>query len=76
MRSDAIVLTCAIPGAFAIGLSAGYPLAGAHGERSFTGEANGFALWQSDIGEALVAAILENSGTQKEEPMYELPACR
>lgn len=50
-----------IPGVFAIGLSAGYPLAGRYGEPSFTGQANGLALWQSDIGEELVLQLLESS---------------
>lgn len=49
----------AVPGVFALGLSAGYPLAGTHGEPSFTGEANGLALWQGDIGEDLVRQLLE-----------------
>lgn len=55
---------CIISGAFGIGLSAGYPLAGIHGESSFRGEANGLALWQSDIGEALITMLLEDSSTQ------------
>jgi hypothetical protein len=49
-----------IPGVFAIGLSAGYPLAGRYGEPSFTGQANGLALWQSDIGEELVLQLLKS----------------
>ncbi len=48
-----------VPGVFALGLSAGYPLAGVHGESNFTGQANGLALWQSEVGEDLVAQVLE-----------------
>lgn len=48
-----------IPGVFAIGLAAGYPLAGVHGESSFTAQANGLALWQSDIGANLVSQLLD-----------------
>lgn len=48
-----------IPGVFALGLSAGYPLAGRYGEPGFTGQANGLALWQSDIGEELTSQLLE-----------------
>jgi hypothetical protein len=47
-----------IAGAFAMGLAAGYPLGGVHGEPSFNGEANGLALWQSDIGETLIHQLL------------------
>ena len=43
---------------YALGLSAGYPLGGRYGERSFRGEANGLALWQSDIGAEIAANIL------------------
>ena len=50
---------CPIPGLFGIGLSDGYPLSGVHGEPSFTGQANGLALWQSDIGENLVKQLLK-----------------
>jgi hypothetical protein len=48
-----------IPGVFAMGLAAGYPLAVTHGEPSFTDQANGLALWQSDIGEDLVSQLLD-----------------
>ncbi len=48
-----------IAGVFALGLSAGYPLAGIHGESNFSGQANGMALWQGEVGEDLVAQILE-----------------
>jgi hypothetical protein len=47
-----------IDGVFGIGLSSGYPLAGIHGERSFAGEANGLALWWSDIGAQIVRQVL------------------
>lgn len=48
-----------VPSVFAMGLAAGYPLANIHGEASFTGQANGLALWQSDIGEELVSQLLD-----------------
>ncbi|HEX4376558.1 MAG TPA: FAD-dependent oxidoreductase [Steroidobacteraceae bacterium] len=54
-----------IEGVFGIGLSSGYPLAGVHGERSFAGEANGLALWQSDIGIQIVRQILALSTTAR-----------
>jgi hypothetical protein len=47
-----------IPRVFGIGLAAGYPLGGVHGEASFTGEANGLALWQTDIGSDLIERLL------------------
>jgi hypothetical protein len=47
-----------VPGAFALGLSAGYPLAGRHGEPSFIGQANGLSLWQTEVGEELLRQIL------------------
>jgi hypothetical protein len=51
-----------VPGVFGIGLSAGYPLAGSHGEPSFRGEANGLSLWHAEIGEGIVAAVLDRAG--------------
>jgi hypothetical protein len=47
-----------IDGVFGIGLLSGYPLAGMHCERSFAGEANGLALWWSDIGAQIVRQVL------------------
>ncbi|BBL74426.1 hypothetical protein MishRS11D_15240 [Methylomagnum ishizawai] len=44
---------------YCMGLSAGYPLAGRYGEPSFNGEANGIALWQSDIGGGILQQILK-----------------
>lgn len=62
-----------IPGVYAMGLAAGYPLAGVHGEPSFTGQANGIALWQSAIGEHLISLLLENPNIQSNgEPAYGL----
>ena len=54
-----------IDGVFALGLSAGYPLAGRYGEPSFKGQANGLSLWQSDIGEEIVNQILELEGAHQ-----------
>jgi hypothetical protein len=48
-----------IPGVFGIGLAAGFPLAGTHGEASFRGHANGVAFWQADVGEGIVKAVIE-----------------
>ena len=48
-----------IPGIFGLGLAAGYPLAGVHGEPSFKGQANGLALWQGEVGAQLVNNVLE-----------------
>jgi len=52
-----------VPGVFGIGLSAGFPLAGTHGEPSFRGQANGLALWHGEIGAAIVRAVLEEQST-------------
>jgi hypothetical protein len=51
-----------IPQAFAIGLAAGFvPHGKLGGEPSFTGQANGLWLWQSDVGAMIVDAILDPS---------------
>jgi hypothetical protein len=51
-----------IPHAFAIGLAAGFvPHGKLGGEPSFTGQANGLWLWQSDVGGMIVDAILAPS---------------
>ena len=47
-----------VQGVFGIGLAAGFPLSGTHGERSFRGQANGLALWHGEIGAAIVSALL------------------
>lgn len=47
-----------VPGVYSQGLSAGYPLAGRYGEPSFTGQANGLALWQAEVGAEIVHQIL------------------
>ena len=52
-----------VPGVFGIGLSAGFPLAGTHGDPSFDGRANGLALWHGEIGTAIVRAVLEEQST-------------
>ncbi|WNO54806.1 DegT/DnrJ/EryC1/StrS family aminotransferase [Stakelama saccharophila] len=49
----------AIPGAFGIGLAAGFVPEGAlGGEPSFTGKANGLWLWQNDVGRLVVDQVL------------------
>ena len=47
-----------ILGLFGIGLAAGHPMASQWGEPSFTGQANGLALWQTEIGETLVRELV------------------
>ena len=50
-----------LPGAFGIGLAAGFVPEGAlGGERSFRGKANGLWLWQNDVGQMIVRQIAEN----------------
>ena len=52
-----------IPGAFGIGLAAGFvPWGRLGGEASFTGQANGLWLWQNDVGQMIVDQVL---GTQE-----------
>jgi hypothetical protein len=55
-----------IPGLYGIGMAAGYPLAGVHGESSFTGQANGWALWRRDIGEDLSRMVVEDISHQRQ----------
>ena len=48
-----------LPGAYGIGLAAGFVPEGAlGGERSFKGKANGLWLWQNDVGQLIVNQIL------------------
>ncbi len=47
-----------VEGVFGIGLAAGYPLHGTHGETSFEGQANGLSLWHGEIGAAIVHDLL------------------
>jgi len=65
---------CPVPGVFAIGLSTGLSLSGRYGEPSFIGEANGLALWQSDVGKSIGLSILRgNSPSNQACPLEELP---
>ncbi|MCP3735804.1 DegT/DnrJ/EryC1/StrS family aminotransferase [Sphingomonas sp. RP10(2022)] len=49
-----------VPGAYGIGLSAGFvPWGKLGGEASFTGQANGLWLWQNDVGQMIVDQLLE-----------------
>jgi hypothetical protein len=54
----------AVPGVFRLGLSAGFPLAKTHGEASFHGVANGLSLWNADIGDAIVRAVLDETSNR------------
>ena len=47
-----------VNGVFGIGLAAGYPLRGTHGEESFEGQANGLSLWHGEVGAAIVRDLL------------------
>lgn len=47
-----------VEGVFGIGLAAGFPLRGTHGEESFEGQANGLSLWHGEIGAAIARDIL------------------
>jgi dTDP-4-amino-4,6-dideoxygalactose transaminase len=49
-----------VPGAYGIGLSAGFvPWGKLGGEASFRGQANGLWLWQNDVGQMIVDQLLE-----------------
>ncbi|WP_284053367.1 DegT/DnrJ/EryC1/StrS family aminotransferase [Stakelama marina] len=51
-----------LPGAFGIGLAAGFvPEGQLGGERSFRGKANGLWLWQNDVGLMIVDQLLEEA---------------
>ncbi|PID53898.1 MAG: aminotransferase DegT, partial [Micrococcales bacterium] len=54
-----------VDGLFATGLDTGYPMAGRFGEPSFTGTANGTALWQTTIGTEIVDQCLARSRAQR-----------
>ena len=54
----------AVPGVFRLGLSAGFPLAGTQGEASFHGVANGLSLWNADIGDAIIRAVLDDANDE------------
>jgi hypothetical protein len=48
-----------VPGAYGIGLSAGFvPWGRLGGEASFRGQANGLWLWQNDVGQMIVDQLL------------------
>lgn len=53
-----------VPGAFGIGLAAGFvPEGRLGGEPSFRGKANGLWLWQNDVGQILVDQLLAGAAT-------------
>jgi hypothetical protein len=48
-----------VPGAYGIGLAAGFvPWGALGGEPSFRGNANGLWLWQNNVGQMIVDAVL------------------
>lgn len=50
-----------IPGAYGIGLAAGFvPEGRLGGEKSFTGKANGLWQWQNDVGQLIVGQLLDS----------------
>ena len=50
-----------MPGAFGIGLAAGFvPWGRLGGEPSFRGKANGLWLWQNDVGQMIVDQVLDD----------------
>ncbi|WP_271299593.1 DegT/DnrJ/EryC1/StrS family aminotransferase [Sphingomonas sp. CV7422] len=54
-----------VPGAFGIGLSAGFvPWGRLGGEASFRGQANGLWLWQNDVGQMIVDQLLEREAQE------------
>ena len=56
-----------VPGAFGIGLAAGYvPSGQLGGERSFRGQANGLWLWQNDVGRIIVDQLLARATDEAE----------
>lgn len=51
-----------VPGAFGIGLAAGFvPWGPLGGEKSFRGQANGLWLWQNDVGRMIVDQVLRDA---------------
>ncbi|WP_454278981.1 DegT/DnrJ/EryC1/StrS family aminotransferase [Sphingomonas sp. Marseille-Q8236] len=51
-----------VPGAYGIGLSAGFvPWGPLGGEKSFRGQANGLWLWQNHVGQMIVDQVLEGA---------------
>lgn len=54
-----------VPGAYGIGLSAGFvPWGRLGGEASFRGQANGLWLWQNDVGQMIVDQLLEREAQE------------
>ncbi|MDR6144905.1 dTDP-4-amino-4,6-dideoxygalactose transaminase [Sphingomonas sp. SORGH_AS870] len=54
-----------VPGAYGIGLSAGFvPWGPLGGENSFRGQANGLWLWQNDVGRMIVDQVLGQGDAQ------------
>ncbi|HVJ02137.1 MAG TPA: DegT/DnrJ/EryC1/StrS family aminotransferase [Sphingomonas sp.] len=54
-----------LPGAYGIGLAAGFVPEGAlGGEPSFKGKANGLWLWQNDVGQRIVGQLLDARARQ------------
>ena len=54
-----------VPGAFGIGLAAGFvPWGRLGGEKSFRGQANGLWLWQNDVGQMIVDQLLDTDAAR------------
>jgi dTDP-4-amino-4,6-dideoxygalactose transaminase len=57
-----------VPGAFGIGLAAGFvPWGKLGGEPSFRGNANGLWLWQNDVGQMIVDQVLEGVAADRSQ---------
>jgi len=55
-----------VPGAFGIGLAAGFvPWGALGGEPSFRGNANGLWLWQNDVGQMIVDQVLADEAGER-----------
>jgi hypothetical protein len=64
-----------LPNVFGIGLAAGFvPRGRLGGEASFRGQANGLWLWQHDVGELIVNAVLDAATSTRPEPEVALSA--
>ncbi|WP_329959233.1 DegT/DnrJ/EryC1/StrS family aminotransferase [Sphingomonas sp. Leaf21] len=55
-----------VPGAYGIGLSAGFvPWGALGGEKSFRGQANGLWLWQNHVGQMIVDQLLDRNDVDR-----------
>jgi hypothetical protein len=64
-----------LPNLFGIGLAAGFlPRGRLGGEASFRGQANGLWLWQHDVGNLIVNAVLETADGRESQDDLDHPA--